>query len=384
MANPNQVFTISDIRAAATEKLDPKWAQYLNEGSMDLITVKANEAAYDRYRIMPRILRDVAQVDTSTTVFGAKVSLPFGFSPAAMHCIAHPDGEVATSRAAAKAGIAMCLSNWATKSLEDVMAAGKEINPEAPYALQTSSANLQKYTIELLHRAEKANYKAVLVTVDAPTLGRRLNEYRNGIDLPPTLNFPNLSHDPRSFRAAVRDASTSAATFLPWLCAAVPAAMEIWLKGISAPEDVLLAAAHPRIRGVVVSNHGGRQLDGAPATLEALPGCAAAARSADAARAAAGAHALLVGVDGGVRRGSDIFKALALGADVCFAGRVPVWGLAYDGQRGVEQAVAILRDEFETCMRLAGCRSLADIGPECLVVVEGGVPGLIRRLPAKL
>ncbi|KAL0256817.1 glycolate oxidase [Diplodia seriata] len=165
MANPNQVFTISDIRTAATEKLDPKWAQYLNEGSMDLITVKANEAAYDRYRIMPRILRDVAQVDTSTTIFGAKVSFPFGFSPAAMHCLAHPDGEVATSRAAAKAGIAMGLSNWATKSLEDVMAAGKEINPEAPYALQTSSANLQK-----------ANYKALLVTVDAPTLGRRLNE----------------------------------------------------------------------------------------------------------------------------------------------------------------------------------------------------------------
>ncbi|EOD51994.1 putative fmn-dependent dehydrogenase family protein [Neofusicoccum parvum UCRNP2] len=257
MAQPNDVFTINDIRAAATAKLDSRWAQYINEGSMDLITVKANEAAYDRYRIMPRILRDVAEIDTTTTIFGSKASFPFGFSPAAMHCLAHPDGEIATSRAAAKTGIAMGLSHWATKSLEDVIAAGQEINPSTPYAIQTSSANPKHHTASLLARASKAGYKAVL---------RRRER-------------------------------------------------------------------------------------------------------------------LLVGVDGGIRRGSDVFKALALGADVCFAGRVPLWGLAWAGREGVERAVGILRDEFETCMRLAGCRSLADIGPECLAVVEGGVPGLTRRLP---
>ncbi|KAJ9144156.1 FMN-dependent dehydrogenase family protein [Pleurostoma richardsiae] len=375
---PPKAFTIRDIRDAATAKLGPRWASYINEGAMDLITVNANEAAYDRYRIMPRILRDVAEVDTSTTVFGAKVSLPFGFSPAAMHCIADPEGEVATSRAAAKAGIAMGLSHWATRSLEDVIAAGKEAGTGNPYGLQTSSANQRKYTVELLKRAEKVGYKALLMTVDAPTIGRRLNEYRNGIDLPPGLKFPNISYDPKNFKDTVRDASSSFADFLPWLCEVTPPSMEIWLKGIYTPEDVFLAAAHPRVRGIIVSNHGGRQLDGAPATLEALPDCAAAARSVNASRPEG--SKLLVGIDGGIRRGSDIFKALALGADMCFAGRIPIWGLAFDGQRGVQKALELLKDEFEMCMRLAGCKSVAEIGPESLAIVEGGVPGLIRRL----
>ena len=154
--------------------------------------------------------------------------------------------------------------------------------------------------------------------------------------------------------------------------------MEIWLKGIYTPEDVFLAAAYPRVRGIVVSNHGGRQLDGAPATLEALPDCVAAAKSINASRSPG--NKLLVGIDGGIRRGSDIFKAIALGADMCFAGRIPIWALAFDGQRGVERALQILKDEFELCMRLAGCKSIGEIGPESLAIVEGGSPGLIRRL----
>jgi (S)-2-hydroxy-acid oxidase len=167
-----KAFTIRDIREGATANLDRKWAEYLNEGAMDLVTVKANEAAYDRYRIMPRILRDVSNVDMTTTLFGGKVSMPFGFSPAAMHCIAHPEGEVATSRAAAKAGIAMGLSHWATKSLEDVA----EVSTGNPMGLQTSSANQRENIVKLLERAEKSGYKALILTVDAPTIGRRLNE----------------------------------------------------------------------------------------------------------------------------------------------------------------------------------------------------------------
>lgn len=170
------VYTIADIRAAAARTFDPKWLQYLNEGSMDLITVKANESAYDRYRIMPRILRDVANVDPSTTVFGSKVSFPFGFSPAAMHCLAHPDGEVATSRAAAKAGIAMGLSHWATKSLEDVKKASEDLGASNPYGIQSSGATSKAEIVALVERATKAGYKSLLMTVDAPTIGRRLNE----------------------------------------------------------------------------------------------------------------------------------------------------------------------------------------------------------------
>ncbi|KAL3474420.1 FMN-dependent dehydrogenase family protein [Aspergillus californicus] len=376
---PPPAFTIADIRAAATSNLDPKWAQYLNEGAMDLITVRANEAAFDRYRIMPRILRDVNEVDTSTSIFGTKVSMPFGFSPAAMHCLAHPDGEIATSRAAAKAGIPMCLSHWATKSLEEVITAGKEGGTENPYALQTSGASQKKYIVELVKRASEAGYKALILTVDAPTIGRRLNELRNGIDLPKGMNFPNIAYDPKSFRDTKREADTTFHGFLPWLAEITPPDMEIWLKGVYTTEDVSIAARYSCIRGIIVSNHGGRQLDGAPATLEALPDCAAAVRTINASRLPD--HKILLGIDGGIRRGTDIFKALALGADFCFAGRLPIWGLAYDGQQGIEKVLELLRDEFEMCMRLAGCKTLAAIGPESLAVVEGGVPGLIRRLP---
>ncbi|KAL4883199.1 hypothetical protein BJY04DRAFT_226665 [Aspergillus karnatakaensis] len=372
------VFTVADIRAAASANLDPKWVQYLNEGAMDLITVKSNEAAYDRYRIMPRILKDVETIDTTTTIFGAKVSMPFGFSPAAMHCLAHEDGEIATSRAAAKAGIPMGLSHWATKSLEEVIAAGKEVGSGNPYGLQTSSANQKKYIVELVRRASEAGYKALLITVDAPAIGRRLNELRNGIDLPTGLKFPNIAYDPKSFRDTKRETNSTFHEFLPWLAEVVPANMEIWLKGIYTPEDVSLAASYACVRGVIVSNHGGRQLDGAPATLEALPDCAAVARTINAARPPE--KKLMLGIDGGIRRGTDIFKALALGANFCFAGRLPIWGLAYDGQKGVERLLELLREEFEMCMRLAGCASLAEIGPESLAIVEGGVPGLIRRL----
>jgi (S)-2-hydroxy-acid oxidase len=405
MPVPN-LYTIADIREAAVAKLDAKWSAYLNEGAMDLVTVKANEAAYNRYRIMPRILRDVSKVDLSSTMFGSKVAMPFGFSPAAMHCLAHEDGELGTSRAAAKAGIPMGLSQWATKSLEDVIAAGKGVqSPDGciPYGIQTSGAAGRADIVTLIKRAEKAGFKALLVTVDAPTIGRRLNEYvslfqktrvsrelfsqslthslryRNGINLPDTLQFPNLTYDPKSFRDTKRDAGTAFSEFIPWLSSVTPPSMEIWLKGIYTPEDVMLAATYPRIRGIIVSNHGGRQLDGAPATLEALPDCATATRSINASRTAE--NKLMVGIDGGIRRGSDIFKALALGADFCFAGRIPIWGLAYNGQQGVERALELLREELEMCMRLAGCKSIAEIGPESLAVVEGGVPGLITRLP---
>ncbi|KAJ5302190.1 hypothetical protein PENANT_c008G03784 [Penicillium antarcticum] len=375
---PPQLFTIADIRNAGTANMDPKWAQYLNEGAMDLVTLKSNEAAFERYRIMPRILRDVATVDMSTTLFGSKVSMPLGFSPAAMHCLAHPDGEVATSGAAAKAGIAMALSNWSTKSLEDVIAAGNEVGNGTPYAVQTSTGTPKPSIEELIRRADEAGYSAVLLTVDAPALGRRLNEYRNGVELPTGMKFPNISFDPSSFRGIKRDAASTFETFLPWIASLVPPHMELWLKGIYTPEDVRIAATYPFIRGIIISNHGGRQLDGAPATLEALPDCAAAVKSVNLSRSPE--NKLRIAIDGGIRRGSDIFKCLALGADFCFVGRLAMWGLAYDGQRGVERALTLLNEELETCMKLAGCKTLADIGPESLAVVEGGVPGLIHRL----
>lgn len=188
-----------------------------------------------------------------------------------------------------------------------------------------------------------------------------------------------MSYGPKNFKNAIRDATVSASEYLPWLSSITPPDMEIWLKGMYTPEDVITVAQYPLVRGVIISNHGGRQLDGAPATLEALPACVEAARGINAKRSPE--SQLMIGIDGGIRRGSDVFKALALGADICFAGRIPYWGLSFNGQDGVERALQILRKEFEVCMRPSGCKSLADIGTHSLAIVLGGVPGIIERLP---
>ncbi|KAH0364814.1 FMN-dependent dehydrogenase, partial [Aureobasidium melanogenum] len=305
-----------------------------------------NEQAYRRYKIRPRILVDVEKLDMSTEIFGVKVPFPLGFSPSAMHKLAHPDGEVATSRAAASQGICMGLSSYSTTSLEEVAAQGEG----NPYFVQICVLKDRRTTLQLLKRAEKAGYKAVFVSVDVPVLGRRLNEMRNNFILPEEMEFPNiLSNGKSEFsgdnEATAYDASLKWDTAIPWLKANTN--MQIWLKGVNTAEDVALAIQHG-LDGIVISNHGGRQLDGIPATLDTLRECAPIAKGR-----------IRIAVDGGIRQGSDIFKALALGAEHCFVGRIPIWGLAFKGQEGVELAIKILMQEFAITMRLAGHASYA-------------------------
>ncbi|KAL2413142.1 Oxidase FUB9 [Exophiala dermatitidis] len=345
------VFSIQDLEKQAEKKLQKSYRDYYNEGAMDLISLRDNVAAYDRYRILPRSLRNVKDIDTSTTLFGHKVSFPLALSPSAMHKLAHPDGEKATSGAAAAMNIGMCLSSYSTTSLEEVAAQGKG----NPYMMQMCVVKDRTLTKQLLDRAEAAGYKALFLSVDVPVLGRRLNEYRNDFTLPENLGFPNIlssgaaefSHGENSHDY---DPSLEWDEIIPWLRQNTK--MEIWLKGILNPSDVLLAIEHG-VDGVIISNHGGRQLDGVPATLDALRECARVAQGR-----------IKIAVDGGIRRGSDIFKALALGAQHCFIGRTVIWGLAYNGQAGVELAIKLLLEEFRTTMALAGCRNLNEITPE--------------------
>ncbi|KAM0099315.1 hypothetical protein ACP6JE_006122 [Aspergillus fumigatus] len=353
----NEVSCIADLKALGSSKL-PKMVR----GEL-----RENEAAFDRYKILPRVLRNVDNVDTTTEILGTKVSLPFGFSPAASQKLAHPDGELAASRAAAKYGICMGLSSYSNYSLEDVAAQGTG----NPYVMQMCVLRDRSITIQLLERAQKAGYKALFLSVDVPVLGKRLNEYRNSYTLPEDMNWPNiLSCGADTSNHPSLDWETT----IPWL--RKHTSLQIWLKGICSPADVELAI-HYGVDGIVISNHGGRQLDGIPATLDALRLCAPIARGR-----------IPLAIDGGIRRGSDIFKALALGASYCFVGRIPIWGLAvsfvlwhvamiglanyiqYNGQEGVELAIRILQQELKITMALAGCTSISDINESYLSVLN--------------
>ncbi|KAI4861143.1 FMN-dependent dehydrogenase [Hypoxylon rubiginosum] len=363
--DPN-IFTIKDLQEAGSKKLPKPVREYYNEGSMDMITLRDNEAAYNRYKIRPRILINVSKIDTSTTIFGTKVSFPLGFAPAAMHKAAHPEGELATSRAAAKAGICMGLSTYSTFSLEDVIAQGKG----NPYMFQITLFRNREAVLQILERVEAAGYKALVLTVDAPILGRRLNEYRNSFEPPEGTTFPNISLDHKasfmnsSEQDLINDDTADWESAISWFRQRTK--LPLWLKGINAVEDVVLAIRYG-LDGIIISNHGGRQFDGVPATLDTLRECAPVA-----------AGHIPIAIDGGIRRGSDIFKAIALGAQHCFVGRVPIWGLAYDGEKGVDLAINLLLNEFKLVMGLAGCRTVSEINRSHLSVLEPN--GLLSKL----
>ncbi|KAH0355997.1 FMN-dependent dehydrogenase, partial [Aureobasidium melanogenum] len=298
----------------------------------------------------------VGNLDMSTEMFGQKVSFPFGYSPAAMHAIVHPEGEVATSRAAAKNNICMGLSSYSTKSIEEVKAAGGS----NPYGIQICFHKDRRRTLRVIRRAEVAGFKALFLSVDIPVLGLRLNEYRNSFTLPDGMTWPNFQADDQpltesDYAALDYDADFTWEDSMRWLREHTK--MEICVVVLT-PEDVSLAVQHGA-DGVLISNHGGRQLDGVPATLDALRECAPVA-----------SDKIKIAVDGGIRKGSDIFKAIALGADFCFAGRVPIWGLAYKGEDGVDLAIKILMREFKITMALCGCRTIKDISKAHLSLLQ--------------
>ncbi|KAH7391988.1 FMN-dependent dehydrogenase [Phaeosphaeria sp. MPI-PUGE-AT-0046c] len=363
------VFSIQDLEAEGTRRLQKEYRDFYNGGAMDMITLRDNVSAYDRYKIRPRFLRNVSNLDSTTEIFGYKASFPCGLSPSAMHCLAHPDGELATSRAAAKAGIPMALSSYSNIALEDVNAQGTG----NPYMMQICVVRDRSRTLQLLERAENAGYKALFLSVDVPVLGRRLGEMRTNFFLPKDLSFPNIlssgegdfgDDETKRNGPTAFDDTLEWEEIIPWLRKHTN--MQIWLKGVLSPEDVEQAVA-AGVDGVIISNHGGRQLDGVPATLDALRSCAPIARGR-----------IQIAVDGGIRRGSDVFKAIALGAQFCFLGRIAIWGLAYKGQAGVELGIRILFEEFRSTMALAGCRTVKEITANHLSVLESN--GILAKL----
>lgn len=385
-------LTINDLEKHAYNIMDKQTRDYYNEGADSGSTLLENLQAFTKYRIRPRVLRDVSKIDTSVNIFGHKNSIPLGVAPTAMQCLAHPDGELATARACQKMGVAMGLSSFATTTLEDVATA----SAGNPNVLQLYLFEERDHSRKLLARAKKAGFKAVFLTVDTPHLGRRNMEIKNQFRLPPHLKIANFAEDPNPFAEAAQQGKSqqrpstvrrkSSAGYhdgekrvfpdgpitfhthaanptlnwerdIAWLkeeCGD----MEVWVKGVATGEDAELAIQYG-CDGIVVSNHGGRQLNGALATLDALPDVVEAVNGR-----------IPVHVDGGIRHGTDVFKALALGADFVWIGRPVLWGLAYGGQQGVELCLKLLSDEIKLCMGLAGTIQVKDISKEYLVRLD--------------
>jgi 4-hydroxymandelate oxidase len=341
-------ITLDDFEAAARGVLPEMVFDYFAGGAGEEWTLRENRRAFDRWVIRPRVLVDVSEVDLSTRVLGQPLPFPILLAPTAFQRMAHRDGELATARASAALDTIMVVSTIATVSLEDVAATGVRRWFQL-YVLKD-----RDLTAELVKRAHAAGYAALVLTVDAPLLGRRLRDERNRFTLPPGIGLANLEGTdlPVSAGSALssffHDRHDPSLTWesVSWLRSLSP--MPLVLKGIVTAEDTSLAV-EAGADAIIVSNHGGRQLDGTPATIDALPEVVAAAGRVE------------ILVDGGFRTGSDVLKALGLGARAVLVGRPYLWGLALDGEAGVRRVLELLRDELKLAMILAGQPSVSGI-----------------------
>ncbi|MGZ6545731.1 MAG: alpha-hydroxy acid oxidase [Actinomycetota bacterium] len=331
MDDAPRFVTVDDYEPAARERLTPDVYDFVAGGAGDEWTLAENRRSFDRWMLRPRFLRDAGTPDPSTTLLGTPVSFPALVAPWAYQWMVHPDGERATARAAAAAGSIMVVSSTTIDSLEDVAAAST-----APKWWQLYIFEDRGETTEMLARVAAAGFAAICFTVDLPVFGLRHRDTRNRF-VPPISPTSRRRYDP----ATTWDD-------IAWIRDRAPG-LPIVVKGILTAEDAELAVAGG-VDGIVVSNHGGRQLDGSPAGLWALP---------EVVDAVGGRVPVIV--DGGVRRGTDVLKALALGAVAVMVGRPMAWGLAVDGESGVADVLRILRAEFENAMTLTGCRTVGEI-----------------------
>jgi len=351
---------LDDFEDLAREHLSAAAYDYFAGGACDEVTLRDNREAFGRVRLLGRVLRDVSKRTLETTVLGSPVSMPVLIAPIAMQKLAHDDGDLATARAAAAAGIVMIASTLATTSLEDIAAAAS-----GPRWFQLYVYKDRGLTDELVRRAEAAGYGAIVLTVDGQVWGRRYRDMRSDFALTPGLSLANLAGAGHGDFPAGTEGSGLAAYVsslldpsLDWNDVArlvESTTLPVVIKGILHPDDARLAAAHGAA-GVFVSNHGGRQLDGSPATMDVLESVV----DAVAGRAE-------VYLDGGVRRGTDVIKALALGARAVAIGRPAIWALASGGQRGVSRMLTMLREECDTALALCGADSPAALDRSLVV-----------------
>jgi len=348
------VVNLCELEALARRVLTNEAHGYYSSGADDEHTLRDNELAFTRWLLRPRLLVDVSAVCTRTTLLGLQLASPVLVAPMAAQRMANGDGELATARAARRAGVALCLSTLSTRSLEEVAETG------CLRLFQVYVFRERRVTELLVRRAEAAGYSALILTADAPFLGRREADVRNNFALPPGMAFENLRGSAPVGSAETKvdngGGSALASYFVDQIDPSLTWDVIAWLKsitrlpvlvkGVLTGEDAA-AACDAGAAGVICSNHGGRQLDGVSASIDALPEVVAAV-----------AGRVPVLLDGGIRRGTDVLKALALGAVGVLLGRPIVYGLALGGEQGVEDVLAMLHSELRLAMALAGCASL--------------------------
>ncbi len=332
-----EALNVHDYEALARERLDGNAWEYFRGGAGDETTLRANRNALERWKLQPRVLVDVSAVDTATTVLGTHVTAPILVAPVALQKLAHPEGEAATARAAAAAGTIMILSTSATLRPGAVA----EAAPGAPRWFQVYVFRDRAVTQALIDEACEHGYSALVLTVDVPILGRREGAVRSGFHIPDEFEVAGDIFDDIDPSVSWRDIEWVAGHGLP-----------VVLKGVLTAQDARLGVEHGAA-AIVVSNHGGRQLDGVPASIDALPRVV---------EAVAGRAEVLL--DSGVRRGVDVLRARALGARAVLVGRPVVYALAAAGEQGVVHVLQLLREEVELGLRLLGCPSVAEVSRE--------------------
>jgi 4-hydroxymandelate oxidase len=351
----SDLLNISDYGRVARGKLPKDVLGYYEGGALDEITLRENTVGWERLKLYYKVLAGVGVRELGTTVLGQNIAMPICVAPTAFHRLACEQGEVATAQAAQGAGTLFILSSLSNTAMEKVFAAAA-----SPKWFQLYIYKDRGITRELVQRAEAAGAEAIVLTVDAPGLGTRERDMRNNFQLPAGLSVENLAPlgkgkfpevSGSGLAAYVRDNFKSDLGFddLDWLCGCTR--LPVVVKGVCRGDDARRSAEHGA-NAIVVSNHGGRQLDTAPATCEVLPHVVEAV-----------GDLCEVYVDGGIRRGSDVLKAIALGARAVLVGRPILWGLAVNGEQGAAQVLEIFRRELDEAMLLSGCTTLADIGP---------------------
>lgn len=345
--------SVYDLRRLARTRM-PKYVwDYVAGGAGEETSVRANREAFRRTTLVPRVLVDVSRRDTRTTALGTEVAAPLGIAPTSYHALAHPDGELATARAAGACGVLNIVSVFSSMTLEDVAKVAT-----GPLWFQLYCLRDRDLTRSLIQRAEAAGYRAIVLGVDLPVIGYRDRDIRNRFGLPPDVSPVNLPPDLVGDGAELTELNRVLVSpdltwrDVEWIRGVTT--LPVVVKGILAPEDAQ-RAARIGVQGVLVSNHGGRQVDGAIATLTALP------RVVDAVGGDCEVY-----LDGGVRRGTDVLKAVASGARMAFAGRPVMWALSAGGEEGVRTALEMYLTELDLAMATCGCPDVPSIGPHLL------------------